>query len=924
MKSGLMLLLAVGLVLVAATGGALARDAGPDFSSPIPRPMSMDSGSDMESARLDTLWIFQADFNDLTGDNAGWYALDRSGTLGQDSYWHKDTIRLTETYLGDSTWWCGVVNPCWTQPRGYGNDWLQNLHRDMPLSSWSADGDDVYLEFDQRFAMEHDYDYGYVEVSDDGGDTWTSLYWASNPGFAGKPGTPKDWDSDEGHKQLSLGPWAGEDIRLRFRFESDGAYSAEDEYDNALHSVQDGAWQIDNIEITVNGSQVWLDDAEAPGENGWVHEAIPQMGATGLTFYRGLFGTDFDTGRPFTCENRSGWMWAAMEPFTGTMIDDQNTWLISPPIDISGAERLVGLFDMWVDMPEISNDRFDLWLASSDQIECVQDPSGFVDEEPGGWFGGPFWGVWTDDWDAFAGNDWLAINWQQQNLDTAAPGSHMAGIILTRQWVGIPTGDPGTAFTYGQWDRFNDWFIEQMADALEDTAFITVVDDDDIVSVTLMASNDDGDTWESYPCTNPQPLANEWTAPPPVNQMTAGSEIHYYYEAVDGVGNVATWPNDAPSRYYEFSILPIDATVSDPGILLVDKHKRRVPSEQRDYFHSSEYYYREALGILGYEWETYDVEVESGTRNSEGPDSMGYKYYDTIMWFSNDFGEFTFWTVDQVNLINWLNQSGAGKERNLLVTGNDWCWELMAAGDETLDFVTTWLATDYQSNEIGDVTVDSMPTVSDVAGGTTFMDGSAVLAGGCPTLSYFDVLAPYPGTGGAETAIQYTKQDASNEPAAVAYTHPTLGYQTVAMGFGFEYIMDGMESNGYYASGLDDRLNLMENIMDYFAVSPTANPTDVPVNEFKNMLAHAVPNPFNPVTKIAYSVRESGPVTIEVYNVAGKVIRTLLDSELDAGAQGFVVWDGMDDAGTKCASGVYFYRMNTPTFSESHKMVMLK
>jgi len=73
------------------------------------------------------------------------------------------------------------------------------------------------------------------------------------------------------------------------------------------------------------------------------------------------------------------------------------------------------------------------------------------------------------------------------------------------------------------------------------------------------------------------------------------------------------------------------------------------------------------------------------------------------------------------------------------------------------------------------------------------------------------------------------------------------------------------------------------------------------------MLAHAVPNPFNPVTKIAYSVRESGPVTIEVYNVAGKVIRT-----------------GMDDAGTKCASGVYFYRMNTPTFSESHKMVMLK
>ena len=136
--------------------------------------------------------------------------------------------------------------------------------------------------------------------------------------------------------------------------------------------------------------------------------------------------------------------------------------------------------------------------------------------------------------------------------------------------------------------------------------------------------------------------------------------------------------------------------------------------------------------------------------------------------------------------------------------------------------------------------------------------------------------------------------------------------------------MDGMEANGYYATGLEDRLDLMENILDYFAKTPTTNPTGVVDNGAKNMLAHAVPNPFNPVTKIAYSVREAGPVTIDVYNVAGKVVRTLLQSELDAGTQGFVVWDGTDDAGAKCASGVYFYRMNTPSFTESHKMVMLK
>ncbi len=137
--------------------------------------------------------------------------------------------------------------------------------------------------------------------------------------------------------------------------------------------------------------------------------------------------------------------------------------------------------------------------------------------------------------------------------------------------------------------------------------------------------------------------------------------------------------------------------------------------------------------------------------------------------------------------------------------------------------------------------------------------------------------------------------------------------------------MDSMDpSTGYYNTGIADRLNLMDNIMSYFAVTPSTNPTGVIDDGAKNMLAHAVPNPFNPVTKIAYSIREAGSVTIDVYNVAGKIVRTLLQSELDAGTQGFVVWDGTDDAGAKCASGVYFYRMNTPNFTESHKMVMLK
>jgi hypothetical protein len=334
------------------------------------------------------------------------------------------------------------------------------------------------------------------------------------------------------------------------------------------------------------------------------------------------------------------------------------------------------------------------------------------------------------------------------------------------------------------------------------------------------------------------------------------------------------------------------------------------------------------LGILGYEWDTYEVEVESGsTDQSNGPDSCGYKYYDTQIWFTNEFNTTTVKKPDQINLINWLNQSAEGKERNLLLTGNDIGYELVETGEETLSFYQTWLASEYLDNQVGSVLVDSVPGLRDHVGGYDFMtyeDGACLLTGGCPILNYFDVVGPRSGVVGNETVADYVKQDSSTRPAGVAYTHQTMGYQTVNLGFGMEFMMDSMLPNGYFKSGVADRSNLMQNIMSYFGESPTGPGTGVVDGGRRNELSHAFPNPFNPVTRIAYSVKEGGPALIEVYNVAGRVVRTLLETDLEAGASGYVVWDGRDDAGDRCASGVYFYRISAPGFETTRKMVMLK
>jgi hypothetical protein len=929
---------AVLVILLVSAGAASAKRVEPVPSSLAPwSPGRASEASDLKGGRLETLWIYTADFEDLSGDNAGWSSGDLSGTLAVANYWHHDTIRMTGfPHLGDSTWWCGTSNPCWRQPRGYGNNWLQVLERHFTETTGATTS--VILEFDQRYAMENDYDYGYVEVrSAATSDTFYAVHFEANPGFAGSPGTSQDWDGTnpegQGHMVLDLTPYTvGQEFDLRFRFESDGAYSSEDQYNNPpFNSCQDGAWQLDNIELYVDGNPtpVFADDAESGDP--WTHEDTPASGQTGVTWWRGRFGIDFVTGRAFTCDDRpfGSWMYAAVDPFTATLVDDEYSYLMSPPIDISGADKLACKFDVWMDFPEPTNDRFNLYLASNDQIACVQDPDYFVDEAPGGWFGGPFWVVATDNWDAFAGNDWLSIMWVTYSID-APEAPHMAGLFLDRQLVGIPSGDAGTVFNENIWNTHHDWFQEQLADALADSAVVQVSDDDGIVSVFLNASDDGGATWESYPCHKLNPTVPEdewWVANAPANQIAPGAEVFFYYSSIDGVGNSATFPADAPDVAFEMSILPLQATVSDPGILLVDKHRRLTPGESRNYDHSSQYYYREMLGILGYDWETYEVEVESGsTDQSNGPDSAGYKYYDTQIWFSNEFKTTSLDKPDQVNLVSWLQQAGEGKERNLLVTGNEIGYELIGTAMETMSFYETWLASEYLSDGVGSVLVDSVPGLRDHAGGSDFMthdDGECILRGACPIIGYFDVVDARPGVAGNEVAVDYVKADASTSPAGVAYTHPTLGYQTVNLGFGMEYMMDSMLPGGYYETGMEDRANLMGNIMDYFGTLPDGPGTGV-VSGVRNELSHAHPNPFNPMTRIAYSVKEAGPVTIEVYNVAGRVVRTLLDTEVDAGSAGYVVWDGTSDSGDRCASGVYFYRIAAPGFATSRKMVMLK
>jgi hypothetical protein len=102
-------------------------------------------------------------------------------------------------------------------------------------------------------------------------------------------------------------------------------------------------------------------------------------------------------------------------------------------------------------------------------------------------------------------------------------------------------------------------------------------------------------------------------------------------------------------------------------------------------------------------------------------------------------------------------------------------------------------------------------------------------------------------------------------------------------------------------------------------VSPIS--TGIPT-EF--VLGQNYPNPFNPTTNIEFGLPKAASVTLEIYNVLGMKVRTLLSGSMMSAAYHNVTWDGRADNGTQVTSGVYVYRLTAESFVSTMKMLLTK
>ena len=89
------------------------------------------------------------------------------------------------------------------------------------------------------------------------------------------------------------------------------------------------------------------------------------------------------------------------------------------------------------------------------------------------------------------------------------------------------------------------------------------------------------------------------------------------------------------------------------------------------------------------------------------------------------------------------------------------------------------------------------------------------------------------------------------------------------------------------------------------------------------LLDQNFPNPFNPTTEISFGLPASGQVTLEVFDVMGRKVTTLVNGDMTAGIHK-VIWDGNSSSGEKVTSGMYFYKLTQGDNTVTKKMLMLK
>lgn len=174
---------------------------------------------------------------------------------------------------------------------------------------------------------------------------------------------------------------------------------------------------------------------------------------------------------------------------------------------------------------------------------------------------------------------------------------------------------------------------------------------------------------------------------------------------------------------------------------------------------------------------------------------------------------------------------------------------------------------------------------------------------------------------------QYWDDTPYNLPSATDSVIVTLLYESTSKEY-IEFLRDENTTNSagqdlYDAWVAQGRCPPVAMVRERTAVNVTITDSDDPHARFAYGLEQNYPNPFNPVTTIQYSLAEKGHVSVVVYSVDGRKVKTLVDKIQESGSYE-IKWHGRDDRGNGLSSGMYFIRYNTNGRMFTRKAILLR
>lgn len=171
------------------------------------------------------------------------------------------------------------------------------------------------------------------------------------------------------------------------------------------------------------------------------------------------------------------------------------------------------------------------------------------------------------------------------------------------------------------------------------------------------------------------------------------------------------------------------------------------------------------------------------------------------------------------------------------------------------------------------------------------------------------------------------RSENENQDNALRITATMITASNQAMGDSYSYTDDEVEMNNTY--------NYWLQSTDFDGTSQMFGPVTIKISgEEGHDIDNAIlrtelygnyPNPFNPETTISYSVSQAQHARLEVYNMRGQLVKTLINEYItSANTRLDVIWNGLDNNNNKVSSGIYLYKLITDNYSKTNKMILMK